>query len=209
MIERSDHLDLPNEKWRKIPTFAERYEVSNMGRLRTNEYVANCKNGKTSRRKAKMLYGSYSSIRKYKLDRYLMTTLKTIEGRRMTTYIHRLVALAFVENPLNKPHVNHKDGNTLNNLPINLEWVTNRENIQHAHDNGLINTPVGEKANKAKLTNAQVIEIMNTEGKPIDIAKKYGVSNGLISSIKTGRYWGAITGKIFQPTNRQKRHDKN
>lgn len=54
--------------------------------------------------------------------------------------IHRLVAEAFIPNPLNLPQINHKDGNPLNNHKDNLEWCTYAQNTQHAYDTGLIKT---------------------------------------------------------------------
>lgn len=48
-------------------------------------------------------------------------------------FIHRLVGAAFVKNPHNKPQINHKDMDILNNNDWNLEWVTNLENQRHRH----------------------------------------------------------------------------
>ena len=67
---------------------------------------------------------------------YQYVDLKS-EVRRRCPKIHRLVALAFIPNPENKPQVNHIDGSKINNNVSNLEWVTNEENRTHAITNKL------------------------------------------------------------------------
>ena len=57
-------------------------------------------------------------------------------GETKCVYLHRLVAEAYVDNPLNLPEVCHIDGNKVNNHEDNLEWVTHKENIQRAWDSG-------------------------------------------------------------------------
>ena len=64
---------------------------------------------------------------------YLYVTLRN-NGKSKKIFIHRLVAITFLENPDNKEQVNHIDGNIHNNVVCNLEWCTNAENTQHAYD---------------------------------------------------------------------------
>lgn len=93
------------------------YIVSDSGRVRRNGSDKDCS---TRDRKG------YLSVDLYK------------DGKRVTRGVHRLVAEAFIPNPENKPEVNHKDGNKHNNSISNLEWVTKKENVRHAWDNGLV-----------------------------------------------------------------------
>lgn len=74
--------------------------------------------------------------------------------------IHRLVAEAFLENPENKPTVNHKDGDKLNNHLSNLEWSTHAEQTEHAVYTGLIPSRKEENNPKAKLTNQEATLIL-------------------------------------------------
>jgi len=61
-------------------------------------------------------------------------------------YVHRLVAIAFLENSSNLSDVNHKDGHKLNNDASNLEWVSHSENLLHAYRTGLHRFGEAQKA---------------------------------------------------------------
>ena len=104
------------EIWKPVPikefSF---YEVSNWGKVRNGakKLKMSCSKG-------------YPSV------------ILCNNGYRKSIRVHRLVAMAFIKNPFNFPCINHKDGNKENNNFNNLEWCTQKQNIQHAWDNKLI-----------------------------------------------------------------------
>ena len=78
---------------------------------------------------------------------YLITDLYS-QGNRETVRVSRLIAEEFIPNPDNKPEVNHIDGNKHNNNVSNLEWVSKKENVRHAWDNGLAKPSYGMQGKK-------------------------------------------------------------
>ena len=103
------------ERWADIPDYNGKYQISNRGNVRNN-------------------YGEL--LNKYINNGYYCVSLKLSNNKSRLTQVHRLVAKVFIDNPYDKPLVNHIDSNKLNNSDNNLEWVTPKENSQHSirHD---------------------------------------------------------------------------
>ncbi len=76
---------------------------------------------------------------------YMIVTLCSGTGRRQNKRVHRLLMESFVPNPNNFPHINHIDGNKLNNSLSNLEWCTCKHNAQHAIATGLCDARIAAR----------------------------------------------------------------
>ena len=117
------------------------------------------------------------------------TVLLTVEGKKKNYLVHRLVAQTFIPNENNLPIVNHKDGNKLNNVVDNLEWVTQSENRIHA-----IKTEISDLAYGKR--NKNQIDIND-----IETWKQYLDTNYYVS--KDGQVWNSKTGIILKQTPNQ------
>ena len=119
------------EIWRDIKGFEGVYQVSDMGRVRSLRREQKDKNGRTVCYKGTVRKASPNS------SGYMRVELKN-QQKHECWFVHRLVALHFVDNPSPDKFtvVNHKDSNHLNNRAENLEWTTVYGNNQHAIANG-------------------------------------------------------------------------
>ena len=107
------------------------YEVSECGQIRSLDRVIVGRDGVNYLKKGRLLKPN-----PHKDMGYLIVSLwKNNVGESL--YVHRLVAKAYLPNPLNLPEVNHKDGVRVNNHKDNLEWCTSSENSVHAVATGL------------------------------------------------------------------------
>lgn len=168
------------EIWKPCAGFEWNYEISNMGRLRT---LGKTKNYSFPR----MLHPAING------DGYLGTNIVRADGKKTSVQIHRLVAATFIENPENKPIVNHIDGDKTNNAASNLEWCTIRENNLHAYRIGLC--PKGEEKANHKLTR-EAVEFIRQHYKPHSrefgsraLGRKFGVSNVTIIKAARNEHW--------------------
>ncbi len=132
------------EIYKNVVGYEGKYEVSSFGNIKALAYTQICGNPKNNKKSP--------ILRHEKILRPVMGNtgyLKiglTINGKLKIISVHRIVAIAFHENKEQKPYVNHKDGNRLNNYAYNLEWCTAQENTRHYYD--VLN---GTPPNKGKL----------------------------------------------------------
>lgn len=113
-------------------------------------------------------------------------------GKKARTFlIHRLVAMRFVDGYSEGLEVNHIDGNKLNNCFTNLEWVTKKQNKQHAIKTGLVNF-VGENHPLSVLTDKNVIDIVNLRNSGMglrEISESLDIPFFAVKDVSSGRTW--------------------
>lgn len=182
------------EVWKTVPGYENIFEVSNFGQVRSlNRIVKTCYNSHrvvaTKLRKQSINKNGYKRIN---------------AGNKRIVLVHRMVALAFIPNPENKPFINHIDANPSNNVVTNLEWCTHKENMHHAIKLGRLKFESfgkkGDLCGASKLTEKEVKDIKarllngETVKKISKTVDKVGES--AIQEIKAGRSWSHVEVKI-------------
>lgn len=188
---------LYGEIWRNIPGYEGHYMVSNLGRVKSlarsvkTNYTDRCN---YSHRKTNALI-LRPGLRGKKGKEYFFVSLTTAPWTGKHESVHRLVGLAWLVNPKNKPTINHKDGNKLNNCVANLEWATQSENMRHAHRTGLSKNKVGSQHYKTNLTEKEVLKIRErlSEGMSRkEIIQKHGINKNILFQIEHRKTWRHI-----------------
>jgi hypothetical protein len=164
--------------WLPIAGYGDRYQVSASGLIRRIPFI----DAYGHRQKEKVLRASYGNG--------YATVYVAVNQKKFGILLHRAMALAFIPNPDNLPHINHIDGDRRNNALSNLEWVTPSGNIMHAKRIGLW---------RQKLSDDDVREIRRLHvprpgpgrpgGNTRDLAQRFGVTPVQVMNVVSRKQW--------------------
>lgn len=174
LTDKKPEIENKDTIWKEYP-FLKKYLVSNTGEVK-------------HKRTERILMGS-------KVNGYRFVNLNNNNNTKMNRLIHRLVAETFLENPENKPVVNHKDTNILNNNVNNLEWVTYKENMNTSETKQ--NLKKGKKSKQILQIRIDTGEILNEFYGASEGEEKLNIPQGYI--LKICQYYnGNKTSQTFK-----------
>ena len=169
---------LPGEVWIVLLSISPYLLVSNYGRVKRHEMIIQYKKGPSQvkiKRNEKILQCLDNG------HQYLYVSFC-----QKKYYIHRLVALGFIPNPQNLPHVDHINGDRQDNRAENLRWATPKQNRHNAITE--------ERCIRASIEHGRPVIQLTTSGEfvrewysQLAVVKELGCSAGSISSVLSGR----------------------
>ena len=149
-----------DENWKEVVGFEGLYEVSDLGRVRSLV--------QRNRRKPGILTPGDNGWG------YLVVNLYK-DGKRKAMKVHRLVAEAFLPNPLNLETVNHRDENKTNNSASNLEWMRNKDNVTYS------------QARPVQMFDKSTNELLATFPSTMEASRQTGIYQGNICRCCRGK----------------------
>ena len=166
-----------SEEWRDVVGYEGRYQVSSMGRVKSLE------------RKVPKGYGERTvkeRILKLRINRdgYLKIGLYGSTGKQKWFQVHRLVGEAFIQNPDEKPQINHINEIKTDNRACNLEWCTCKENINHG-------TAKDRSAkNRSKSVGQYTLdgELVKIWASTMEVERQAGFYHGNINKVANGKF---------------------
>lgn len=174
---------MPEEIWKDIPGHEGQYQVSNRGRVRSLPRLVTCErpNGRRFTRR----YRGFVLKPGRMSGGHLSVVLGKHTGSRT---VHSLVAEAFIGPRPNGKEVCHNDGDHTNNCVENLRYDTRKENLLDEYRAGR-----GARSRVTPETVRAIRAELATKKKGRAIAREFGVSEYVVSEIKTGRSWSWVT----------------
>lgn len=181
-------IDSGNVEWKAVVDFPN-YVVSSDGRLK---FVGGLqyRDGSTPWLRPPAIVATV-----FDKDGYLKVRMLR-DGHRHKRSLHRIVAVAFIPNPLDHDQVNHIDGDKKNNAVSNLEWCNCKEN--HAHRRHVLKKNIGSEHGVAKLLETDILEIRASAESSNVLGKRYGVSGANIRYIRRGVTWKHVNASEWQ-----------
>lgn len=173
---------MQNEIWKDVVGYEGYYKISNLGNV-----LSLLDRGR---------WKGNSVLKSGNCHGYRCVNLCRKGSKQKFARIHRLLANAFIPNPLNKPQINHKDGNRTNNNLENLEWCTSAENLSHSYK--FLGRNSFKKGTQIPICQKKVIGMNLITGKVV----RY-------DSIKHSRKDGFNTGHVSSCCNHKRKKHKD
>lgn len=160
---------MQEEIWKPVVGYEGLYEVSNLGKVRSLNYLK--QRGRIELMKPLLVW-----------DGHLVISLSK-EGRARKKLVHRLVAEAFIPNPLMLPQINHKNEIKDDNRVENLEWCTLSYNIQY----GTRISRIGQSNRIPVLQYSEKGEFVARYNSIVEAEKRTGISHAHIIQCARGQ----------------------
>lgn len=171
------------EIWKPIPGYDDRYEVSNLGRVRAKPIIICVLNRWGCMVKRHVKGGVLKPYKNKSRGGYNYVNLHDSNGQYMRR-VARLVLEAFIGNCPQKHEACHSDGIADNDKLENLRWGTKKANAEDKRLHGTI--PIGDKHPSSKLTDKEVNLIRQSDKSRYELAAIFGVHHGHIYNIRAG-----------------------